>query len=402
MEDIRKTKNIHVGKLLVISVVVIMLFTVGFLSGVSLLYGLTSTEINDLHSQIEHLQDNEIGDGIDNISYFYNDTSLSSLYNDVKDSIVVVYGIVTYQSFFGKQYSEVQGSGFVYEINENMVVITNNHVVSDASNIVVTFSNGNSYNGEVLGSDPYSDLAVLTVDAPLDEFRPLDIVSSSSLEVGDPVIAIGNPMGLDGTMTTGIVSQIGRTIEESLAGSFPIANIIQTSVAINPGNSGGPLFNYQGAVVGITTAIIEDSEGLGFAIPSNTILKEIESLVETGGYTEHSWLGVSGVDMSYYIADIMNINVTYGWLITSVSSGSSAGIAGLQAGTQQVRVIDEWVVTGGDIIISIDGQRIVSGDALMSYLEEHTQPSQTVVLTVFRDNQTIDLPVSLGTRPSIM
>jgi S1-C subfamily serine protease len=133
-------------------------------------------------------------------------------------------------------------------------------------------------------------LAVLSVDAPIEEFYPLEIVSSSNLEVGDPVVAIGNPMGLDGTMTIGIVSQIGRTIRESLAGSFPIANIIQTSVAINPGNSGGPLFNYQGEVVGVTTAIIENSEGLGFAIPSNTILKEIESLIETGSFNYHSWL----------------------------------------------------------------------------------------------------------------
>ncbi len=168
----------------------------------------------------------------------------------------MITGYVLQYSFFGRQYSGVQGSGFVYEYDNDMVVITNKHVVNEAENITVTFSNGNGYPATVIGSDAYSDLAVLSVDAPLEEFQPLEITSSSTLEVGDPVVAIGSPFGLGGTMTTGIISQLGRTIQDSVAGNFPIANIIQTSAAINPGNSGGPLLNYQGKVVGITTAII--------------------------------------------------------------------------------------------------------------------------------------------------
>jgi S1-C subfamily serine protease len=319
----------------------------------------------------------------------------------VKDSIVEINGLVEFQSFFSVQYGKVQGSGFVYEYDNQNYVITNNHVVTDASDIVVTFENGNSYPAEMIGSDPYSDLAVLIVDVPSQEFFPLNIVSSSYLNVGDPVIAIGNPLGLESTMTIGIVSQIGRTIEESLAGNFPIANIIQTSAAINPGNSGGPLLNYNGEVIGITTAIIEDSEGLGFAIPSNTILKEIDSLINTGSYNDHSLLGISGVDMSYYIAEEIGVNVTYGWLIVQVTPGSGAANAGLIGGNQEVIVIDEVILIGGDILIAIDDNKVINGDYLISYLEEHTTPGQIVNLTIIRDNEKLNVPVELGSRPII-
>jgi S1-C subfamily serine protease len=338
---------------------------------------------------------------VSNIIYYYNDTSLSDIYKKVKDSIVVISGYYEYQAFRRTLYYEVEGSGFLYEYNDEMVIITNNHVVSDVSDIIVTFSDGNSYPGELIGSDAYSDLAVLSVDASNLDYEPIKIVSSSNLEVGDPVIAIGNPMGLSSTMTTGIISQIGRTIEESLAGSFPIANIIQTSVAINPGNSGGPLLNYQGEVVGITTAIIEDSEGLGFAIPSNTILREIESLIETGSYDMHPWLGVSGTDMSYSIAEEMDVDITYGWLIASVNSGSAADNAGIQGGDKQVVINDDWIIIGGDIIIAIDGNRIINGESLMSYLEEYTQPNQIITISIIRDNQQIEIPLQIGTRPNL-
>jgi S1-C subfamily serine protease len=244
-------------------------------------------------------------------------------------------------------------------------------------------------------------LAILSVDAPTSEFKPIDIVSSSYLNVGDPVIAIGNPLGLESTMTIGIVSQVRRTIAESQTGGFPIANIIQTSAAINPGNSGGPLLNYQGEVIGITTAIIADSEGLGFAIPSNTILKEIDSLVETGSYNDHSLLGVSGVDMTYYIAEEIGTTTTYGWLIVQVSPSSGAGNAGLIGGNRQVVVIDEVVLIGGDIIIEIDGNKVTNGDYFISYLEENTIPGQIVNLTIIRDNQKLTVPVELGRRPTI-
>lgn len=401
MYENNKIKEKNYAILTLISVVIVVTFIIGFIFGGSFMYGLTSYEINELQYQMSNLNTNSNTIEVQNNTYYYNVTSLSDIYKEVKDSIVVISGIASYQTFWRTQYYEVQGSGFVYDFKNQMIVITNNHVVSDVSDIVVTFSKGNSYTGKVIGSDAYSDLAVLSVDAPLVEFSSLEIVSSSNLEVGDPVIAIGSPMGLDSSMTAGIVSQIGRSIEESFAGSFPIANIIQTNVAINPGNSGGPLLNYQGEVVGITTAIIEDSEGLGFAIPSNTILREIESLVETGSYNEHPWLGISGVDMSYSIAEAMDVDVTYGWLITSVADNGAAKEAGLQGGSEQLMINDEWIILGGDIIIAIDGTRIINGDALMSYLEEYTTPNQIIIITIIRDNQLIDIPVELGVRSTI-
>ena len=402
MYENKSYKKNNYAKLTIISVFIAAMFIVGFVSGGSYIYGISSSEIEDLQSQINNFKTNNDNNKTTYIStYYYNGTSLSNIYKNVKDSIVVISGIAAYQTFWSVQYYEVQGSGFVYDFENEPVVITNNHVVSEVSDIVVTFSNGNSYPSEVIGSDGYSDLAVLSVNAPSEEFHPLEISSSSTLEVGDPVIAIGSPMGLENSMTTGIISQTGRTIEETSAGSYPIANIIQTNVAINPGNSGGPLLNYEGKVVGITTAIIENSEGLGFAIPSNTILKEIESLIETGSYNQHPWLGVSGTDMSYSIAQATGVNVTYGWLISSVTSNGAAEKAGIQGGNQQIRINNDNIIIGGDIIIAIDGNRIINGDSLMSYLEEHTQPNETIIITVLRNNQTLDISVILGQRPSL-
>ena len=382
-----------------VSLCIVAMFIAGYFIGGSLSSIAISSKTDTLQ-QTSNIQYDNNQEEIRNITYFYNTTSLAQLYKDIKDSVVVITGYVLQYSFFGRQYSEVQGSGFVYEYKNDMVVITNKHVVNDAENITVTFSNGDGYPAVVIGSDAYSDLAVLSVEAPVEEFQPLDITSSSTLQVGDPVVAIGSPFGLGGTMTTGIVSQLGRTIQDSVAGNFPIANIIQTSAAINPGNSGGPLLNYEGEVIGITTAIIQNSNGLGFAVPSNTILREIESLITTGSYDQHPWVGISGTDMTYTIAQSLGVNVTYGWLITQITDGGAAAQAGLQGGNQQVRVNDVWVIIGGDIIITVDGTRIINGDSFMSYLEEYTTSYQTISVTIVRNHQLLDIPVVLKQRPA--
>ncbi|VVB61526.1 Trypsin-like peptidase domain protein [uncultured archaeon] len=395
-----KKKSGNKNIILIVSISVVAMFLSGYLIGGSLSSIATSSDVNTIQQQVSTTQNQNTQAEIHNITYYYNTTSLAQLYQNIKDSVVVITGYVLQYSFFGRQYSTVQGSGFIYEDKDKMVVITNKHVVSDAENITVTFSNGDGYPATVIGSDAYSDLAVLSVKAPLNEFQPLEITSSSTLQVGDPVVAIGSPFGLGGTMTTGIVSQLGRTIQDSVAGSFPIANIIQTSAAINPGNSGGPLLNYEGEVIGITTAIIQNSNGLGFAIPSNTILREIELLIETGSYDQHPWLGIAGTDMTYEIAHTIVVDVTYGWLITQITNGGAADLAGLQGGNNQMRINDGWVVTGGDIIIAVEGTRIVNGDTFMSYLEEHTMPNQTITLTILRNNQTQNISVVLKQRPS--
>lgn len=385
---------------MVVAIGIATMFIAGYFVGGSLESLATSSTLKTTQPLNTVLINTTSQEETADIIYYYNTTSLADLYNDVKDSVVVITGYVIQYSFFGRQYSGVQGSGFVYDYDNQMVVITNKHVVDDAENITVTFANGNGYPATIIGSDAYSDLAVLSVDAPDAEFKPLKITSSSTLEVGDPVIAIGSPFGLGGTMTTGIISQLGRTIQDSVAGSFPIANIIQTSAAINPGNSGGPLLNYQGEVVGITTAIISDSNGLGFVVPSNTILREIDSLVTTGTYTQHPWVGVSGKDMTYEIARTIGTNITYGWLITQVTTNGAAAEAGLQGGEQQVYVGDEWIIIGGDIIIAVDHTRVINGDMFMSYLEEHTTPNQTITLTILRDNQIQEIQVLLKQRPT--
>jgi S1-C subfamily serine protease len=209
--------------------------------------------------------------------------SLSDLYEEVVDSVVTIEGtIVQYTMPFHRQVtSEVQGSGFIYEYNGQMVIITNNHVVEDTTSITVTFADGNTYDAEILGADASNDLAVLSITAPASEYTPLEIVSSSTVRVGDYVAAIGSPYGLAGTMTTGIVSALDRTltITDDTGSTYDITGIIQTSAPINSGNSGGPLMTYDGQVIGITTAIVSNSDGLGFAVPSNAILNIIETVL---------------------------------------------------------------------------------------------------------------------------
>ncbi len=278
-----------------------------------------------------------------------------------------------------------QGSGFVYAFEGQNVILTNYHVVHGTTSLSVTFSDGNGYSATILGTDPYSDLAVVSVNnAKASEFKPIKIVSSSTLNVGDPVIAIGNPYGLVGSLTTGAVSALGRTITEDTAGGFAIANIIQTSTPINPGNSGGPLLNAVGNVVGITTAIVSNSQGLGFAIPSNTILREVSALVTTGTYTGHSYLGVTGEDMDYSIAQQTGASITYGWKIATIVSGGPS----------------DGKLNVGDIIIALDNQTIRNNDDLASYLEEHTLPGDSLVLTVVRGNAHTNVTVVLQARPT--
>jgi S1-C subfamily serine protease len=361
----------------------VLLFAAGLLVGGLLSFFITfqemtnlSSDVASLKSQVSELRDTQ-NVTYQNIAIYQNATSLADIYAGVRDSIVLVQGTTSDGG--------VQGSGFVYTLSDRNVVITNYHVVQGTSDLSVTFSNGNGYSATVLGTDPYSDLAVLSVDAPAGEFKPVEIVSSSTLRVGDPVIAIGNPYGLVGSLTTGVVSALGRTLtEEDYAGGFAIANIIQTSAPINPGNSGGPLLNAVGKVVGITAAIVSDSQGLGFAIPSNTILREISALITTGTYRYHSYLGVSGQDMSYSIAQETDASVTYGWRIASVTSG------GPSDGKLEV----------DDIIIAMNETLIKNNDDLASYLEEKTLPGQTLILTVVRGSSTIDVNVILGRRPA--
>ena len=291
------------------------------------------------------------------------------------------------------------GSGFVVDFQGDRVV-TNYHVVHGVVDLTVTFSDGDAYAATVVGTDPYVDLAVLSVSAPPFEFRPLQLGISSLLRVGEPVVAIGNPFGLSGSETFGIVSQLGRTLSESLAGNFAIADVIQFSAPINPGNSGGPLLNANGTVVGITAAVIESSQGVGFAIPSDIIVRELPFLVATGTFTLHSFLGISGADMSYQLSKATGSNVTYGVLVQNLTGGGPAEQGGLKGGSTDVVIQGTQYSIGGDQIIAINGTKIVGLDSLSSYLQENTVPGQTIVVQVIREGLKTTLNIVLGTRPS--
>lgn len=393
--------------IIIVALLITSLLLAGFV-GYMMGYRAASEEISTLQNQVRELSQqlvnlqNSINMSITNITYhtlLSENISLPQIYEQVKNSVVVVRGIVRSISPFGFSYEYVQGSGFVHNFSGQMVIITNYHVVYGAMNITITFANGNGYEAHVLGYDPYADLAVLSSGAPKSEYYPLELANSSSLRVGDVVIAIGSPYGLAGSMSVGIVSALGRTITEDITGGYLIANVIQTTTPLNPGNSGGPLLNSRGQVIGITTAIVSGSQGISFAIPSNTILREIESLIKEGSYNGHPWLGASGIDMTYEIAKAMGTNVTYGWLITQVVSGGPADKSGLRGGSRIAYIAGRRIIIGGDIIIAVNGRRITGIDDLSSYLEEHTAPGQKINVTVIRDNQLVTLEVELGSRP---
>jgi S1-C subfamily serine protease len=388
------------------AILLVFLLLVGLVAGGIISYALTYSDFNSRLNILQNQWGISSGNGnttvLSNSVYLLGENvSLSNLYNQVKPSVVVIQGLAPQygSTFFGGGtvligYNLQQGSGFITTVNDVQVIVTNNHVVADAINVTVTFYNGDSYPANVLGADPKADLAVLSVSPMPNGFQSLMLAHSDLLQVGTPVVAVGSPYGLSGTLTTGVISAVGRTIiEESSTNKNgqTIADIIQTSTAINPGNSGGPLVTYGGDVVGITTAGISNSESLGFAIPSDTLIRELSSLVSSGSYDQHPSINAEGTDMNYQIAQALGITTTYGYLVESVSTSN-----GLKGGNSQMTILGARTVIGGDIIIGINGQRITNTDDLLSYLEQHTLPGQTVDFTVIRSRLTQTVSVTIG------
>jgi S1-C subfamily serine protease len=392
-------KTGHKRSLSVVLALILLAIIGGGLIGYSLSYVTFNGRISGLQTQLQNLSlMNATYVSYPNATYVIGDNvSLSTLYQQVKSSVVVIQDLAPEYSFFGTLvgYDIQQGSGFITSVNNQLVIVTNNHVIQDAINETVTFADGDTYPAKVLGSDPQADLAVLTITPMPSGLTPLTFVSSDTLQVGEPVVAVGSPYGLSGTLTTGVISALGRTITEvsssSQSSGQTIPDMIQTSTAINAGNSGGPLIDYAGEVVGITTAAVSNSQGLGFAIPSDTIMRELSSLVTTGSYNQHPSINAVGTDMNYQIAQAMGTNVTYGWLVESVSTQN-----GLKGGTTQTSILGSNVIIGGDIIIAINGTRIINTDSLLSYIEQRALPGQTVNFTVIRNNQTQTVAVTIG------
>jgi S1-C subfamily serine protease len=334
---------------------------------------------------------------------------LTDLFEETQQSVVQVSGTLSEDDpLLGISL----GSGFIYDNIGH--IITNYHVVagSNPDDISITFIDGTVYRATIIGTDQYSDLAVLRVqdDIPTDKLIPLPLANSSGLLVGQEVVAIGNPFGLSGSMTEGIVSGLNRLIpvyqdpfSDVATPAFSIPDVIQTDAAINPGNSGGPLLNMQGEVVGINSAIFSTTggfAGVGFAVPSNTIAKIAPVLIERG-FFEHPWLGVSGIDMTPEIAEAIGLGEPRGFLVIEVSPGGPADSAGIQGGDTPMQLNGMEIPIGGDVVLAINDRDVRKIDDMLGYLQQATQVGETVTLTVWRDGQIIEIDVTLGARPGL-
>lgn len=349
-----------------------------------------------------------------------DDSLLPKLFDRVKNSVVQI--TVSNQD----PRSSALGSGFVFDTAGH--IITNDHVVRNRSlndtntnNVTVTFLDDRSFKAKIVGSDPFSDLAVLQIEDPKNQTMiPLVLSNSSDVKIGEHVIAIGNPFGLSGSMTEGIISGLGRVIPSQNPGdppgpeivpdeeatlvpptSFSIPEIIQTDAAINPGNSGGPLLNLRGQVIGINSAIFSitgEYSGVGFAIPASTLQRVVPVLISEHTY-KHPWIGISGVDVNEQIASIMKLNLTKGFLVIDTSPGGPAAKAGIQGGDKLVDINGRKTNLFGDVIVKIDNQNVSKIDDILVYLEQQKKVGQGVNLTVIRDGKLQIINVVLAERP---
>ncbi|MFQ5440912.1 MAG: S1C family serine protease [Nitrosopumilaceae archaeon] len=290
------------------------------------------------------------------------------------------------------------GSGFVFDKKGH--IITNAHVVDGATKVVITFLDGRSYNAEIIGVDAFTDIAVIKVNADLSLLHPLSLGDSSNLQVGEPIAAIGNPFGLSGSMTSGIVSQLGRLLPSGSGYSIP--DVIQTDAAINPGNSGGPLLNMRGEIVGINTAIQSatgEFTGVGFAVPSQTIAKIVPSLIQDGEY-KHPWIGIQGRDIDPDLANVLGLKDAVGFLVITVMPDSPASKAGI-LGSENIEEVDGIQYTiGGDIILSVDGVEVRKISDILIHLQRGKSVGDEMVLEILRDGRTTNFTIILGERPN--
>jgi 2-alkenal reductase len=327
---------------------------------------------------------------------------LVNLYERVNMAVVAISVQRTTRAF------GVSGSGSGFVIDKQGHIVTNNHVVEGATRITVLFADGTRARARVVGTDGYSDLALLKVDRPADRLVTVELGDSDEVKVGQRVVAIGNPFGLAGTMTLGIVSARGRVLPESLAqggGTFSNPDIIQTDAAINPGNSGGPLLDTRGRVIGVNTAIRTETQtgfgqpvnsGVGFAVPSNTVKRVVEALL-TEGRVRYPYLGIQGAFSLAELSDEFDVPVERGVVVAGVVEGGPAARAGLRGSTVSNRT--GAITRLGDVIVAFDGQPVRSYEELIATLVKHYKPGDRVTLTVWRDGRLVDLRITLGERP---
>jgi serine protease Do len=342
--------------------------------------------------------------------------TLEQIYARVNRSVVNVDVIQTVsaqgfsgnpQSPFGSPGAGAQaalGSGFVWDAQGH--IVTNNHVVDGADRITITFADGTTSLAEVVGVDPNSDLAVLKVNVAQNKLAPIEIADSAQVKVGQLAVAIGNPFGLEGTMTAGIVSALDRSLpvgqDSQTTANYTIPDIIQTDASINPGNSGGVLVDDQGQLIGVTAAIessTNSNSGVGFVIPSRIVQKVVPALIKSGSF-QHSYIGISGVSLDLALAQTNNLSDSQrGVLVMEVVPNGPAAKAGVQGGSRQATIDGAQTLAGGDVIIAIDQQSITRFEDIGSYLFESTAPGQVIRLTVLRNGAQIEIPVTLGVLP---
>jgi serine protease Do len=318
--------------------------------------------------------------------------SIISILQDNKESVVYIDTISYTQTFFGVVKSEASGSGFV--VSEDGYIVTNDHVVADASNITVVLYNGDEFQASIRGADPLNDVAVIKINPPYG-LSAVKIGDSDSVKEGEFVIAIGNPFRLQNTVTLGIISALNRTLTSE--GGFRIEKVIQTDAAVNPGNSGGPLIDLDGEVIGINTAIVSTSggsEGIGFSIPINTVKGIYTEIIESGK-VRRSWLGITGTDVDENMVSTWDLGVDYGVLVIDFTDYSPARDAGLRETFSRPGKSDFIL---GDIIVSIGGNRISDNVDLLNVMLKY-DPGDTVEVEVYRDGSRIEFPVTLGERP---
>ena len=315
-----------------------------------------------------------------------------NVYERVSSSVVHITSRVMVMDFFlGSMPQEGTGSGFI--IDKEGHIVTNNHVVEGAETIEVTLFDSTRIPAEIVGLDPANDLAVLRIDVPPARLNPVELGSSDALRVGQRAIAIGNPFGLDWTLTVGVVSSLGRPLR--IDEQRYLYNVVQTDAAINPGNSGGPLLDSFGRVIGVNTAIRSGAENIGFAVPVDTVKRVVPELIEHGRY-RHPWLGILRYSITPELASRLDLPVEQGLLVARVMTGSPADQAGLRGASQEMVIGNRKYYVGGDIILSIDGLTLESGQDLTEYLETRTRVGQVVTLGIQRDGEEEYIEVELG------
>ena len=377
MDSVKSEKKIDIFTL---SAVVLFSAVIGG----SIAYYDLSQNVNELEQKLNDFEaqepSSEVGDTIE------RDTALTNLFQSADQSVVSVNALGSEQS---------QGSGFVYTSRGH--IITNEHVVRGADEVRVTFVDGDTLEANVTGKDDYTDIAVLRVNRT--GLEPLEVADSDDVEVGQTAVAIGNPFGLRGSMTAGIISQKERVIR--VQDGFSVPNVLQTDAAINPGNSGGPLMNSEGEVVGVNTAIETRTgtfSGIGFAISSNTVREVAPQIIDEGDY-DHPWIGVRGVDVDSEIAGAMNLENASGFLILETPENGPADRAGIRGGNQVTELTERELNLGGDVIVGINGQEVNDINDILSYLLRNTEVGQEVELEIIRDGERQTVNLTLDQRP---